>query len=78
MCDCDRLRLKLVGLPRCCTHCRARGAHDLLVDGEPMVLCCHVVCSVMTRYGASVEFGPSGQLAVNSEPSKGGLALTGS
>ena len=78
MCDCDRLRQKLVGLPRCCAHCHARGVHDLLVDGEPMRLCCHVVCSVMTRYTASVEFALDGQLAVNSGPPRRDLLLTGS
>lgn len=77
MCDCDRLRQKLVGLPRCCPYCNARGDHDLRVDGEPMVLCCHVVCSVMTRYAASVEV-VDGQLSVNAGPSGGPLLLTGS
>lgn len=54
MCQCDEIRRRLVGLPKCCGPCLVRGPRLVTIDGQPMVLCCTVITRIIARFPCSL------------------------
>jgi hypothetical protein len=56
---CDELRATTEGIRPCCKVCHERGAFwEMLLDGQPVRLCCNVFGSAIDLGPARVSFDP--------------------